>query len=74
MKELSKEQLKAVRIEMAVQLCISRPALYRKVTSVCPVWNNKSERLAGRILKGLMCLEPSIGHILKFYYKRERRW
>jgi hypothetical protein len=71
--EPKNRNLQAVRIEIAVQICQSFPALYSKVNSLQPHFISDKERCAAETLIKLMSLEPSIRHILDFYYKRMER-
>jgi hypothetical protein len=63
-------ELQAVRIEVAVNICITYPALYKKIFSKTPLWNNEKEKCAGEVLKAMLKAEPCIKNILSFYYKR----
>lgn len=72
MKELNERELKAVRIEVAIEMCIRSPSLYQNTLEQMKHFNLSRETVAVKILRELMRLEPSIGHILEFYYKRER--
>ena len=71
--EPKNRELKAVRIEVAIGICIKFPTLYPKhVKFSCPM-QSEDEFNAWKILRSLMELEPCIKHILDFYYKRELR-
>jgi len=71
MKELNKKELKAVRIEVAVSMCIRSPSLYQNMIDQKKHFNLSRETVAVKILRELIRVEPSIGHILDFYYKHE---
>ena len=74
MKELSTEKLKAIRINVAIQMCIRSPSLYQNTIDQRKHFNLSRETVAVKVLRELMRLEPSIGHILEFYHKREARY
>ena len=73
MSEVKRRELQAVRIEVAVQICIKFPSLYPKIYGKSRTPITDYESAAADILVGLIKLEPSIKHILDFYYKREGR-
>ena len=68
--EPKSRELRAVRIEIAVRICIRFPKLYNKIfgKSMEPITDYESA--AAEILAMLCKLEPCIKHILDFYYKR----
>jgi len=68
--EPKSRELQAVRIEIAVQICIQHPNLYPKLMSKNPVFIADKEYVAACVLKEMMRLEPCIKHILDFHYKR----
>lgn len=72
MKELSKQELKAIHLELAIHICTKFPSLYNKIYGRSKAVISDYESAAAEILGSLCELEPSIGHILKFYYKREQ--
>jgi hypothetical protein len=71
--EPKNRELQAVRIEVAVNICVSFPELYPKLMSKNPVFIADKEYVAACVLKEMMRLEPCIKNILSFYYKREAR-
>ena len=72
--EPKSRELRAVRIEVAVQICIQHPNLYPKIMSKIPVFISQKERCAADVLREMMRQEPCIKHILDFYYKRMGRY
>jgi hypothetical protein len=73
MAEISRDELRQIRIELAVKTCMSFPNLAREIIENKPFYVKPSEMVAFRVLKDLLKLEPSIKHLLKFYVKREAR-
>jgi len=71
--EPKNRELQAVRIKIAVNICVQYPNLYPKLMSKNPVFIADKEYVAARVLKEMMRLEPCIKNILSFYYKRESR-
>ena len=72
MSEQKRRELRAVRVEMAVQICIQHPNLYPTIRDRQYVYNDDGERLCAYVLVELMRHEPCVKHILDFYYRRER--
>jgi len=70
MSELKRRELQTVRINVAIELCIRFPDLYRKVVTRASVFKDETEYCASKILAELMRLEPSIRYILSFYHER----
>lgn len=70
-KEARSQDLQAARIDIAVQICLSFPQLYPKLKSKKPLFISQKERCAADVLGEMLRQEPSIRHILDFYYKRE---
>jgi hypothetical protein len=68
--EPKNRELQAVRIEVAINLCIKYPNLGQVVSWKYYVPRSEDERLAKLLLINLMNLEPCIKKILSFYYKR----
>ena len=68
--EPKSRELQAVRIEIAVNICLSFPSLYPKLMSRTPVFISQKERCAADVLREMMRQEPCIKHILDFHYKR----
>jgi hypothetical protein len=68
--ESKNRELQAVRIELAVQICLSYPTLYPRMKSRNLVYKSDKEMVACKVLDNLIHLEPSIKHILDFHYKR----
>lgn len=73
MGQMSSHDLRAVRIEVAINVCLRFPSLYNKIygKSKAPITDYESG--AADILVGLCKLEPCVKYILDFYYKRELR-
>ena len=71
--EPKNRELQAVRIEVALKMCIEQPSLFWKAQTKFPVYSDIKERLKIDILRELMRQEPCIKNILSFYYKREAR-
>ena len=63
-------ELQAVRIEVAIDICIKFPNLYNKIYGKSKAPISDYETYAADILVGLCELEPCIKKILSFYYKR----
>lgn len=63
-------ELQAVRIEIAVNICMKFPNLYPKIFGKSKVPITDYESAAAEILAMLCELEPCIKHILDFHYKR----
>jgi len=68
--KMSCRELQTVRINVAIELCIRFPDLYRKVVTRASVFKNEREYFASQMLAELMRLEPSIKYILSFYHER----
>jgi hypothetical protein len=73
MAEISRDELRQVRIEVAIRTCMNFPDLAMKLIDNKPQLIKKNEEFAYKVLKKLMRVEPCIKHILKFYVKREAR-
>jgi len=73
MSEPKSRELRAVRIEVAITMCIQNPSLYANLLEQEKHFNPTRETLHVKILRELMRLEPCIKNILSFYYKREPR-
>jgi uncharacterized Rmd1/YagE family protein len=71
--EPKSRELRAVRIEVALKMCIDQPSLFWKAQTKFPVYSDVKEKLKIEVLRGLMRQEPCIKNILSFYYKRESR-
>jgi len=71
--EPKNRELQAVRIEVAINICIKYPTLYNRMKDKNIVYKSEEEMVACKVLDSLMCLEPCIRNILSFYYKREAR-
>jgi len=71
--EPKNRELQAVRIEVAISICIKFPNLYNKIYGKSKAPISDYESFAADILVGLCELEPSIKHKLDFYLKRESR-
>jgi len=69
MKELSKRQLLAVRMEIAVGICTKFPNLYPNIKKGKLPLDGSAEESASDVLGVLIYLEPIIGKVLKVYYK-----
>lgn len=70
MVEPKSRELQAVRIEIAVNLCMSYPRIYQMIKTHQFYFKSDKERVACEVLMALMRYEPCIKHILDFYYKR----
>ena len=66
-----KRKMTATRLEIAVEICLRFPTLYNKVMSKQQINITKEEYPAAKILVDLLNIEPTVRHILAFYYKRE---
>jgi len=71
--EPKNRELRAVRIEVAISICIKFPNLYNKIYGKSKAPISDYESYAADILVGLCESEPCIKNILSFYYKREKR-
>lgn len=70
---LNRHELSLCRLEVAVDICIRYPAIYRRITEHTPIYRNFRELLAAQLLRGLMNIEPAVRHTIEYYYKREMR-
>jgi len=68
--EPKNRELQAVRIEVAISICIKFPNLYNKIYGKSKAPISDYESYAADILVGLIETEPCIKNILSFYYKR----
>jgi len=68
--ESKNRELQAVRIEIAISICIKFPNLYNKIYGKSKAPITDYESYAADILVGLCESEPCIKKILSFYYKR----
>jgi len=71
--EPKSRELQAVRIEVAINICIKYPTLYNKIQSGNLIYKSNDEMVACHVLLEMLRLEPCIKNILSFYYKRELR-
>ena len=69
----NRNELRAIRVECAVSICLKCPSLYNKIYGKSRVPISDRESYAADILVGLIRQEPCIKYILDFYYKREMR-
>ena len=70
--QVNNRELKAVRIEVAISICIKFPRLYLMILKNKWSYRTDEEQIAENILFELIELEPCIKSILDFYYKREQ--
>jgi hypothetical protein len=68
--EPKNRELQAVRIEVAMNLCITYPTIYDMIKTHKFVFKSDKERVACELLMYMMRYEPCIKNILSFYYKR----
>jgi len=69
MKVISKKDLLAIRMNIAVSICGRFPNLYPNIKKGKLPPDGSAEESAADVLGVLIFLEPTIGKVLKVYYK-----
>jgi len=73
MLEPKNRELQAVRIDIAIRICIEHPQVLEALMSDKPKYLEPKDAVALSLVRIMMKAEPCIKNILSFYYKRELR-
>jgi len=65
--QIKDREVKAVRIEIAIDICTTFPNLFNKIYGKSRAQITDYESSAAEVLAGLCELEPCVKEILKFY-------
>ena len=71
--EPKNRELQAMRIDIALKICINHPQVLEALMSDKPKYLDSKDTVAFSLVKIMMKAEPCIKNILSFYYKREAR-
>jgi hypothetical protein len=71
--EPKSRELQAMRIDIALNICINHPQVLEALMGDKPKYLDVKDAVALSLVRIMMKAEPCIKNILSFYYKRELR-